>query len=176
MILTQTCHFNQIFLFLVAIPPVGCQEHSLPNTVQILRSTGITVLPHQIHLYPLSHLYTYLSFLSFSFFSDGTISTINPWHQESVLMPSYGDMKMQSTSIMCNVRAHVQPQAYMQLSRWLHTRAISQELKIHAWPGTKMLKYVELCFLYLILYIWIKARSLKSSSVQMPRTLTDALM
>lgn len=66
-------------------------------------------------------------------------------------------------SIMYNVQACVQPQeACTQLSRWLHTRAISQELKTYVWPENKKLKNVELCFLHLIQYIWVKPRALNS--------------
>lgn len=71
----------------------------------------------------------------------------------------------------------MQPQeAHTRLSRWLHTRAISQELNICVSPEMKKLKDMEPWFLHLILYIWVKPRALNSSVVQMLRTLMYVLM
>lgn len=71
----------------------------------------------------------------------------------------------------------MQPQeAHTQLSRRLHTRAISQELNIRVWPETQKVKDVKPWFPHLILYIWVKPRALNSSLVQMLRTLMDVLM
>lgn len=75
---------------------------------------------------------------------------------------------MQSTNLKCEVPA--------QLSTWLHGTDVSQELKIRVWPEKRKVKDIELCFLYVIQYIWIKPRTLNSSQVQMVRILIYVLM
>lgn len=182
-LLFQTGNFHQIiFLFLVSIPPVGCQEHSLPNIVhtnivQILRSTSYRVTAPHMSL-PLFPIFTHNFLFSPSLFIfHATLRGPIPSLTHDTKEVAYGGKKVQSASIMYNVWPRVQPhEARTQPSRWLHTRAISQELKIHVWPETKKLKDVELCFLYLILCIWVKPRALNSSLVQMLRTLMRALM
>lgn len=183
-LLIQTCNFNQIiFLLLVSILPVGCQEHSLPNIVHTKYSSDsqkymsycVTTPPRSLTPFPIfTHTFLFSpSLFLFHAMLRGPIPSLT--HDSKDI--AYGGKRVQSTGVMHNVRTHVQPQeAHTQLSRCLHTRAISQELKIHVWPETKKLKDVELRFLYLILFIWVKPRALNSSLVQMLRTLMYVLM
>lgn len=142
-LLIQTRNFKQIiFLFLVSIHPIGCQEHSLPDTVhtkyssdsQNYMSYGVTT-PHTclLSFAIFIHIFLFSPFFLFHTILRGQIPSLTLDTKEV----AYGGNRVQSTSIMYNVRALVQLQVCTQLSRWLHTRASCQELKIHVWAETK---------------------------------------